>query len=602
MKLPISPKAGFQGYTSDPANASADYISVPSTNCLVTSDGKAESRRGYTKEFRIGVADRSAKPFYHQTYDIVLFALGTKVFYRDFTTNETFDTGITLTDGTVTRCEEIFGDILLSNTTDGCYVIRFMRLNDPAATAGDSTVTIDVDGAARISVYGDIAAGADDLRIRGVNEEMASLVISTGVVTLGGTLSQSYNNNEIAIVVRQYSSLEKFSKSVLWKSRLHGMGFPSAVNADQPNNTVMAGQFVIGQTGAAGIELVLDFSYGTGGSTKIVVGGGGKVTNILGVKEFLYFFTERKTSATSSADITTSGSAIGLTIPDEKDSLHGCLNEDCATVMGDSAVTWADVRKFMRLPISTDTGAPVSPAEEAFDAPIKDHLVNMDADQVGALVYHYRGGRQTIYQVKISGQWTWFIYDHNIGPFTPSGDRYGAWQPPQLINPVTGFFERDGVLYGTDMNNDTVYSFFTSFTDNQTAIQSTIATGEFDVGNAMMQTAALQGDINQPAEINIRCYVTNNMAGRRSGSAKLVSGGNYSYSADLSIGAVPYGSGGVETVSTQIAKWKKEFGIFPSQANTAQLIAENFQNGGYFSISSFLLTGQQYAGTFASAL
>jgi hypothetical protein len=384
---------------------------------------------------------------------------------------------------------------------------------------------------------------------------------------------------------------------------MHIMGFPSATNADQPNNTVMAGQFVIGQTGASGIENIIDFTYGTGGSTKITVAGGGALKNILGVQDAIYFFTEEKVFAAISYNVTTTGSGIGGTIPDGKDELHGCLNEDSACVMGNDAITYiTNDRRFMRIPIDPDTGNAIGRPEEDFDVDIKDHIRNMDKDQDGALVFHYRGGRQTIYQVKISGQWFWFIYDHNIIRETGSGYVRGAWQPPQQIIPVRSLFERNGVLYGTDSTDDTVYSFFTTFTDNLIPIYAIFATGEFNVGNAMMRKAQLQGDINQPSEVKIRCYVWNDTSGKRSGSEKIISGDDYTYNSDNSVGAVPVGDGGVEAETTQVAKWKKEFDIFPSEATRAQIVATNEEDGGYFSISSYSLSGESFAGTFSAAL
>lgn len=595
--LPSKGFSGFKGYISDPTNASPEYLSSPSLNCLVTETGKAESRTGYLESFSIGVDGSPATAFYHKTYDIAFFALGTKLYYRDFTAGATYDTGITLTAGTTTRFAEFFGDVYLSNTTDGIYRIMVTRLNGAVAVGGD--VTVDVDGAARLSVFGD---STGNIRINGVNEAYGSLTVSTGV--LDTTSTAAYPDNAIAIFVDgPYSSLEKPSKILFWKSRMHIMGFPAATNADQPNNTVMAGQFVIGATGAAGIENIIDFTYGTGGSTKIVVAGGGRVTNLLGVQDVIYFFTEDKVLATLSSDIASSGSAIGLTIPDNKDELHGCLNEDSACVMGNDAITYiTNDRRFMRIPIDPDTGNAVGRPDETFDIDIRGHLKNMDKDQAGALCFHYRGGRQTIFQVKITGQWYWFIFDHNIRTQVGSNVFTGAWQPPQQIAPVRSLFERNGVLYGTDVSDDTVYTFFTTFTDNLTPIYAIIATGEFSVGNAMMKKAQLQGEVNQPSEVNIRCYVTNDTSGRRSGSAKVIDGADYQYSEDNSIGAVPVGDGGVEAETTQIAKWRKEFDIFPSEATRAQLVAENQQDGGYFSISSFSLSGDQYAGTFSSSL
>ena len=118
----------------------------------------------------------------------------------------------------------------------------------------------------------------------------------------------------------------------------------------------------------------------------------------------------------------------------------------------------------------------------------------------------------------------------------------------------------------------------------------------------MMETAQLEGEINQPSQINIRCYVTNQNAGRRSGSVKVIDGSTFGYSPDNSVGAIPVGEGGAEAETTEVAKWKKQFGIFPSEATRAQLILENEQDGGYMSLTSFSLSGQQYPSTFSASL
>lgn len=560
---------------------------------MITENGAAAQRMGYQSEFSIGVSGSASTCLYVPTYDIAFFCLGTKVYYRNFNDNMTYDTGITLTAGTTTRMWEWYGMVFLTNTTDGLRQIVIGRLNDSAANSGDATVTIDMDMAGRLAAF---SLTASNLRINGTNEAMTSLVVATGAVTLTGTLSASYADNTICIVVSDISSgREKASKGMVWKSRFHLMGYPSASNADMPNNTVMAGQFVIGATGAAGIELIIDFTYGTGGSTKITVGSGGKVTNIIEAKEFLYFFTEDKVFGAASSDVASSGSSIGLTIPEIKDELHGCGNEDCATIMGNNALTYVDFsgKRIMRIPLDAYTGAVVSKPEEDFDVDIRSHLKNMDKDQTGARVFHYRGGRQTIYQLRIGGQWKWFIFDQNVLRQVGKNVFMGAWQPPQNITPVKDFFERDGVLYGTDSTTDTVYSFFTVFTDNLVPIQAIFATGELNVGQAMMQKAQLWGDINQPSDINIKCYVWNNALGKRSGSVKHVLGSSFSYSADQSVGAVPVGGAGAVGATTEVAKWRKDFSIFPSEATRAQLVAENFQDGGYFSVAGFNLTGTQ---------
>ena len=598
--IPKGAFPGFAGYISNPQNAGPDYLSQPSENCLVTDDGIAESRKGYFAEFSIGVSGSAATCFYHSTYDICFFALGTKVYYRDFNNNTTVDTGLTLTTGKITRITEFFGDIYLTNTTDGIVRICCFRLNDTAANSGDATFTVDLDGLGRMTAFGDTTG---NFRINGTDESVASFVVGTGVCTHSTTLSKSYSDNAIILFIdNAYSSLDEPSKIAFWKSRMHIMGFPSASNADQPNNTVLAGQFVIGQTGAAGIELIIDLTFGTGGSTKITVGGGGKVTNILPVADTFYFFSETKVFSAASSDVTISGSAIGATTPDEKDELHGCFNEDCATVMGNNAITYYDDvnHRIMRIPIDTDTGAALSAPEEDFDVDIRDHLQNLSKNQTGAFVYHYRGGRQTIYQLKEAGQWKWFIYDHNIVRRMGSNFVRGAWQPPQRVVPVRALFERKGVLYGTDISTDTVYSFFTVFADDQASINTTIATGQFDVGASMLKKASLKGDISYPAKIRVKCYVWNKARGKISGSEKVIDGSGYSYNENESVGAVATGESGVSEV-IETAKWDKDFYVFPSEATRAQLVMENY-NGGYVSLSAFSLTGDQYQRSFSPSI
>ncbi len=605
------PKAGFSGFVGYQWNSrTVDKLAEPSVNCLVTDDRKVTKRLGFQPAYFLvdGVTQSSAIPLHLKTYDVTFFTMDTKVYYRDETAGATYDTGISLTAGTTTRITEWFGIIFFTNTTDGVKIAICGRLNDAAANSGDGTVTIDISEAGRLAAF---SLSADNLRINGTVEDMASIDVATGIVTLNVNLTQSYANGTFCIVTKDITS-EKFSKIEFWKDRLHGMGFPGASATDQPNNTVMAGQFVAGQTAATGIELIVDFTYGTGGSTKILVGGSsnsGGITNILSVKDFLYFFTETKTFAAANSDVTTSGAAIGETRPTEKDELHGCGGEDLATVMGDNAITYVDTdnKRIMRIPIDTDTGAALSHPEEDFDLPIRGGTIglsNMNSDQTGALVYHYRGGRQTIYQLNISGQWYWFIFDQNIrvqASGISGGIIHGAWQPPQNISPVRGLFERNGVLYGTDASNDNVYSFFTTFTDNLAPISTIIASGQFEV-NAMMGKATVQGDISQAAEINVKCYVWNESSGKRSGSAKVILGSDYSYSADSSVSAVAAGDAGGSGESIETARWKKSFGIFPSQANLCQLQVTEETDGAYCSLSSFSLSGRSLPGTFTPSL
>jgi len=679
-RMPIS-TSQFQGYRSDPDLIDPTYLAVPSMNCLVTKDGKAVSRMGYQLEFSIGVTGSPATCFYHKTYDIAFFALGTKLFYRDFAGGVTYDTGLVLTTGTVTRFAEFNGDVYLTNTTDGPRRIVCGRVNG-AISAGASSITVDSDFASRISVFG---LNSGNIRINGVNESFTqpttytvtgtashggliqittlattlvtgmsvtldsvtgtteangtwtiTVIDSThfdlqtnvitkaasvftnawtsggtvtvnvnGVVRMTTTVSASYADNAIAILVHDISAtvgIEKASKIVFWKSRMHLMGFPSTLNVDQPNNSVLAGQFIDGA--ATDIENIINLTYGTGGSTKIAVGSGGKVANILGVTDNLWFFLEDKTYSADSSAVQTDAAVgtIGLTIPIEKDPNHGCVNEDSAVAIGDGQMSYITKdKRIIRQSIATNSGAAVSFSDEHYDMEIIEFLKNMDDDQTGSLAFNYRGQAQTIYQIKVQGQWYWMIYDHKILRKIRRSYLWGSWQPPQLIAPVTGLFERNGVLYGTDATTDSVYSFFTSFSDNLSAIPVTIATCNFNVGNAMMGKATVSGETSQASQINIICSIANEKSGVRTGSTKVINGADYTYYDNLSVGALSVGEADIGQ-TTPIARWNKSFGIFPAEANRAQLIATNIQDGGYMSLISFSLDGKQFPNSFSPSL
>jgi len=205
------------------------------------------------------------------------------------------------------------------------------------------------------------------------------------VIALSTPATQNYLDNTVAMVVSDISGvtgIEKPSKIEFWKSRLHLMGFPNPSNLDQPNNSVVAGQFVDGSQ--VELEKIIDFTYGTGGSTKIMVGTGGKVTNIFGQEDNLWFFTENRTFSAAASAVSTdaTNASIGLTIPVEKDHNHGCVNENCAIDNGDGEMSYiTNDRRIMRQAISTQSGAAVSFPDEHYDMEIIEHLQNMDLDQ-----------------------------------------------------------------------------------------------------------------------------------------------------------------------------------------------------------------------------
>jgi len=585
FSIPSRQWDGWKGYNSDPTNCPPDMLSQPSLNCLIDTNGRAAQRMGYQEETDIALGvSAAATCLYLEQYDVTVFALGTKVVYFDWNTRAVYDTGLTLTSGTVTRMDAYAGDVYLTNTTDGVYRIAFGRLNDAAATAGDANVTVDTDMAVRLANFG---ATNRVLRIQGTAEAYtneSSITVATGVITLTGTLSKSYADNAVCLVTQPFASLEKFSKLFFWKERMGGIGSVSAANADQPNATVFFGKFAT----PLALELIVDFTYGAGGSTRELVGKWGKVTNAIPAKDYLYLFKESQSYSCAAAEVDAS---TGATTPDLRDENNGCLNEDSACVIGNNEITYVTSdRRIVRIRIATDSGAAVLFPDESFDVPMREHVKNMDTTQTGARAYYHKAKRRSIYQVRIGGQWYWLVFDHQIK----------AWQPPQQILFATDFFERKGILYACGEDGK-VHSIGTTFDDNLQEIYCAVFTGNFNVGSAQMHRAKLQGEVSPAARIKMQTFVTNKVGGRQGGSQKEINGSAFSYSDEHGIGADAIGEGGSEQTTVQVADWEAEFDIFPSEANRIQLGITN-ESGGYFSVSQFTLFGKQSSASFTQTL
>ncbi len=135
FSLPSKAWDGFKGYNSDATNCPPDMLAPPSINCLIDTNGRACQRMGYAVETEIalGVDGSAATCFYLEQYDITLFALGTALKYFDWNTHAVYDTGVTLTTGTLTRMNAYAGMVFTTNTTDGLRMLVFGRLNDSEA-------------------------------------------------------------------------------------------------------------------------------------------------------------------------------------------------------------------------------------------------------------------------------------------------------------------------------------------------------------------------------------------------------------------------------------------------------------------------------------
>jgi hypothetical protein len=575
----IAPKAGLKGYTADGTNASPDFLAPPSVNCLLDEQGLAETRLGFeATSIDLTEANKPARSFYLEQFDVTVFALGSKVKYYDWNVGAVYDTGLTLTDGTITRSDAYTGDVYLTNTTDGLRRLVFGRLNDASATLGDATVTVDSDMAARLSVFG-LTSG--NLRIQGTTEAFSSLVVATGVVTLTGTLSQSYSNNAVCLFVSDISSTrEKASKVFFWKERMGLIGSEIADNADQPNATVYFGKFAT----ALALELIIDFTYGAGGSTRELVGKWGRTTNVLPTKDYLYVFKERGTYVCAAAEVVIAGTAIGQTTPDLLHEGYGCLNEDSAIDMGYAEIAYiTGDKRIMRIKISTDSGAPVVFPDEGFDVPMRKLLRLMDSDQTGAVAKYHQGRRRAYFQIKIQGQWLTLVYDNNIR----------AWQPPQTGKIFSDLFERKGTMYGTSKTDDTVFMLDSTLNDNGQPIECYICSGVFDIDDSMVDQCEVKGTIT-PNTIAYFKFPVNNDPDAQS---KMINGTDYvSGDSTETLGSVSIGSSslGGDLSDIETGTFKKVYDVYPSEGNKVQFMSYCFGDSHHFGVSFFRFNLRKY--------
>ena len=351
---------------------------------------------------------------------------------------------------------------------------------------------------------------------------------SSGKMHLNTTASKSYADNAVGLVVSDISSgREKASKVIFWKERMILAGSNQTTNADAPNANLFFSEF----SAALNLERITTFNVGTGGSVTELIGAYGRITNVVGAKDYLYTFkTHQAFSCAASAVVTDSSKAnYGQTPSDLRDENNGCLNEDSACVVGDNEIAYiTSDKRILRIKISTASGAAVLFPDESFDIPMRKDLDKMDADQTGARAFYHKGKHRAYFQVKLTGQWFWLIYDTTIG----------TWQPPQSVLFARDFFERAGTMYATDGSDDTVYSIGTTFDDDGNPIVCTMATCDFSVGSVILTKAVLQGEISQAAIVNLQSVITTDKAGIMAGSLKPIDGSTYTYSSQHFSGGI----------------------------------------------------------------
>jgi hypothetical protein len=578
----------WKGYTDDPVNAGSEYLSTPSVNVSIDKTFVASTRLGYEPTSTdLGQAGKPARSFYVERFNVTLYSVGTKVYYEDHNNSDALvDTGLSLTTGTICRFEEYAGQVFVTNQTDGAKMILFTQLNDAAATLGDATVTLDIDGAARIDRFDtQLSPGTKYLRIAGVNEQYTSLVAATGVVTLTGTLSASAADNRIAIVVYDLSTvLPKCSKIIAWKESINCIGNSVAgasSTSDVPPSVLSFSQFAT----AAAIENIVKFTAGTSGTE--LVGKSGILTNAVAIRDYLYLFKQGETYYIKVSDVVASS---GARPPQLLSSNYGCLNEDCAADMGNGEVVFlTSNNRIIRIKISLQDGAAAPYPDEGFDSAYSNTLKLMDATQTGALVFYAKTEKRLYVQVTVDGQKLTLPYNNEIK----------AWEPPRSGWFFYSYTERGGILYGTDMTEDTIFKLGQTLDDDGAAIECVTASGQFQFKEGKVtcswKEVELSGSMTQNTDVTVEMIVDDGTPQVKTFDSTGVSFDQAPSLGSVTMGTTVLGNGGVGEL---MGGWDKRYAVFPSIGSTLQIIISSNGEGHAFSWDSFTIRGKSYSKSF----
>lgn len=578
------------GYIDQPRNAASNQLAPPSINVRINSAGEACTRFGFEDTgIDLSIGDKSCTGHFVSRFNVTFYAGGTKLVYMDHNDSDNvYDTGITLTDGTVTRMADYAGILFITNNTDGLQMLHMTKLNG-AVTGGASTITIDLDGAAKLDRFGHTT---DSLRIKGTDEAFNAVNTTTGALTLVGTASQGYSDNDFAVVHVDISSGKpKFSKIEFWGEAMYGIGASTQdadASSDVPPSVLYFSQFVT----AATIENIIDFSGGLSGTE--LVGKAGIITNIIATNNFLYIFKQDSTCYIDLADVNkTSGARPPQPLQDANGNVagHGCLNEDCAVHIGNGEIGFATQNKRnIRIKIATDSGAPVVFPDELWDYPIQNILTNMDDDQPNAHVFYDTTDRTYEFEAIFDGQRLTVIYQNvpifNDGVLASTG----RWLPPDIGKSSRSKHMRKGRQYATALDNDTIFLMNEGFVDDDLEIDCVMATGAREIGKedgrvtVDWKAVEISGSMTELAEVTFEGAVGSNTPQQKSFDST-----GLSYDTAVASGAVQIGDnelGGL-VESSPFADFDKRFAIYPRFGPTLQIILSSFKTASAFKWYSY---------------
>lgn len=534
------------GYSDDAENLKPEQLGPPSKNCRLTLSGESQSRMGAEDTlWDLNQAGFPATSHYMTKYNVTFFAINGKVFYVEHDrADAVVDTGLSLTATETTRFADYAGDLYLINPTDGLRQIHVFRLNDTAPNSGDSAFTIDQDGGGRLNAFGDTSG---TIRIRGT-EESYSAVTTAGVVTHSTTLSATYADNDIAITVEDISSGKpKGSKIAFWQERMIIIGVRSDTNVDNPNHIAYMSQFA----SARDLQKVIVFGI-TGGATEEWVGKSGSLTNVIATRDYLYLFKEDETYYCSVADIDRTS---GATYPQLLSKNYGCVNEDCAADLGSGLLAFLTKNKrIIGVRISSQTGAAVVFPDEQFDQPIRNTLDILDVDQSKARMVYHVGKRLLYTQVSAQNNIFQMVHDNNIE----------KWLPPDEGRLFNSYFEKDGILFGTDLHDDTIYEIDRGTTDGDQDIECVMAHGNFEFNKGRVtcewKDVELSGSLSVDGVITVETSVNG-----ADSTIKMINASDLSFANATGIGDVVIGDLVIGNPTTIIsyADWDRKFRISP---------------------------------------
>lgn len=569
------------GYYAQKRNRKPEQMTQPSVNVRLTQEGAAYTRPGYVAtDIDLAETNKPARPFYMQRFGLTFFAVGTKVYYVQDGSTTKVDTGITLTDGTVTRFEEYAGQVLLTNVTDGARMIAVTKLNG-AVTLGAATITVDKDGAARMDRFDtELSSGTKNLRINGTNEQYASIAVSTGVVTLSGTASAGYANDTIAIVVYDVSGrFPKTQKIVAWKESMNCIGIAeteAGSSSDVPPSNMTFSQFAT----AAAIENIVKLTGGTSGSE--LVGKAGILTNAVATRDYLYLFKEDETYFISVGDVNVSS---GARPPQLFSANYGCLNADCAVEMGGFMVWLTKNRRVIKSNVRIEGGSSVLYPDESFDRPVREILDTLDTSQPTAHVFYSKTKKLLFIEGEFAGERLTLVYDNNLQ----------VWLPPDRNKLLTLYYETPNGLYATAQNDDTVYEMETTTSDDGADIESIIATGvfEFESGRVTCdwKDVEVSGSITQQTEISVVPVVNGS-----DGTEKLITEEDANFSTGTAIGDVVVGGeviGG--DAAEELGQFDVKKAIYPAIGQDIQIVFSTFGDGHFQQIESWKITADAFS-------